>query len=573
MCTSIGDGRIGKRVVAGELSICPEQMGVATFSPRILPVIGGQVASGTFMILYWQPCLRCLEPIAIQPGPGLRTMAQHIHQVAHMTPIAFDNSYAKLSDRFYSPQSPAQVPAPAWIACNTEQAKDMGIDPEWLASEAGLAMAAGNQLPAGAEPIATVYAGHQFGSYNPQLGDGRAVLLGEVIRPDGQRVDVQLKGAGRTPYSRGGDGKSPLGPVLREYLLSEAMYALGVPTTRALAAVSTGEPVYREQALPGAILTRVAKSHLRIGTFQFFAARQDHEALSQLVDYTINRHYPAAAQAAIPALALFESVVAAQAELIAQWQSLGFIHGVMNTDNMLLSGETIDYGPCAFMEAYHPGKVFSSIDSHGRYAFGNQPAIGQWNLAQLAQALLPLLDEDPNMAVEMAQQALNEYPDKFFAAYHQRMAAKLGISQWQEGDEQLYQDFLELLAEHQCDFTLAFRRLSELAEPTAEQPLAALLDFPPSFDGWLHRWQARLAEQPRSPAQTRRDMEAVNPVFIPRNHLVEQAIHAATWERDLSLFEQLLEVLGAPFGYRPEWQRYATPAGPDEQVRQTFCGT
>ncbi|GAB3375629.1 YdiU family protein [Spongiibacter taiwanensis] len=490
-----------------------------------------------------------------------------------MTPIAFDNSYAKLSDRFYSPLSPAQVPAPAWIACNTELAKDVGIDPQWLASDAGLAMAAGNQLPAGAEPIATVYAGHQFGSYNPQLGDGRAVLLGEVIRPDGQRVDVQLKGAGRTPYSRGGDGKSPLGPVLREYLLSEAMYALGVPTTRALAAVSTGEPVYREQALPGAILTRVAKSHLRIGTFQFFAARQDHEALSQLVDYTINRHYPAATQAAIPALALFESVVAAQAELIAQWQSLGFIHGVMNTDNMLLSGETIDYGPCAFMEAYHPGKVFSSIDSHGRYAFGNQPAIGQWNLAQLAQALLPLLDEDPNMAVEMAQQALNEYPDKFFAAYHQRMAAKLGISQWQAGDEQLYQDFLDLLAEHQCDFTLAFRRLFQLAHPEYEAPLSDLFAFPEAFTPWLSRWQGRRDGQPDTDESVRRAMLQANPLFIPRNHRVEQAIHAATWENNLAPFQQLLAVVTQPFDARTEWLAYAAPASPDEAVQRTFCGT
>ncbi|AKH69221.1 hypothetical protein IMCC21906_01543 [Spongiibacter sp. IMCC21906] len=494
-----------------------------------------------------------------------------------MTPakkLSFDNSYARLPEGFYSRQLPATTPQPGLIRVNRDLATALNIDADWLASDDGLAMLAGNQMPEGADPIATVYAGHQFGSFNPQLGDGRAILIGEVLDQQGQRFDIQLKGAGRTPYSRGGDGKSPLGPVIREYIVSEAMFAMGVPTTRALAAVTTGEQVYRDQVLPGAILTRVAKSHIRIGSLQFFAAKGQTDAVETLLNHLIQRHFPDAESADIPALAVFTEVMHRQAELIAQWQSLGFIHGVMNTDNMLLSGETIDYGPCAFMEEYHPGKVFSSIDAQGRYAFGNQPAIAQWNLAQLAQCLLPLLDENMEMAVEMAQQVLNEFPDIFFSAYRQRMAAKLGLTSCDEDDEKLYQDFLALLEQEKCDFTLAFRRLSELSHSSGEiESIADIFTFSDTFSPWLARWQTRQQQDPLQPSQAQQQMLAANPVFIPRNHLVEEAIQTATQDGNFDRFHQLLTVLEQPFHYHSQWQDYARPAKPEERVLQTFCGT
>ncbi len=487
--------------------------------------------------------------------------------------IPFDNSYVQLPDDFYHPQPPETVPAPALIRCNDALARFLGIDPEQLRHPDSIAALAGNGLLDGSEPIATVYAGHQFGGWNPQLGDGRAILLGEVVASNGQRFDIQLKGSGRTPFSRGGDGKSPLGPVLREYIVSEAMAALGIPTTRSLAAVSTGEMVFREAGgLPGAVLTRVASSHIRVGTVQYFAARENLDALRQLVDYTLARHFPDRKDSDNPALALLSAVVEKQAELIPLWLGVGFIHGVMNTDNMLLCGETIDYGPCAFLEEYHPGTVFSPIDHQGRYAYGNQPAIANWNLAQLAQALLPLIDDDKDQAVAGAQQAINRFPELFFSAYHRVMARKLGIGNFSDDDEPLYQDLLEIMEQEKADFTLAFRRLNELAGGEPEN-IADIFDFSPAFDGWLDRWRERLAQDILSDEERHALMRAANPVFIPRNHRVEEAIDAAQKDGNLRPFNALMKVLAVPFDYREEDRPYMLPAKPQERVLRTFCGT
>ncbi len=488
--------------------------------------------------------------------------------------LPFDNSYERLPEHFYTRQPPEPVPAPELIRLNRELATALGLNANWLASEAGINMLAGNHVPEGASSIATVYAGHQFGNWNPQLGDGRALLLGEVVGSDGIRYDIQLKGSGRTPYSRGGDGKSPLGPVLREYIVSEAMAALGVPTTRALAAVSSGEQVVRDRLLPGAILTRVAQSHIRIGTVQFFASRGDVDALRALIDHVIDRHYPEAREADNPVRALLDGVIANQARLVARWQLLGFIHGVMNTDNMLLSGETIDYGPCAFMDRYHPGTVFSSIDHGGRYAYGNQPAIAHWNLAALAQALLPLLSDDQEQAVELAQKAVDAFPELFLSAYRAGMADKLGLESVREEDEALAQGLLTLMEQESLDFTLTFRRLAELAgehEPATN--VSALCPLPESLEPWLQRWRQRLASDTRTPEARQAAMLAANPVFIPRNHLVEEAIAAAQNEGDYAPFHALVERLSRPCDYHLDDIRYATPPQPEQVVTQTFCGT
>jgi uncharacterized protein YdiU (UPF0061 family) len=488
--------------------------------------------------------------------------------------ITFENSYARLPERFYSRREPVPVAAPGPIRVNAPLAELLGIDPQWLASAEGTAVVAGNSIPRGAEPIATVYAGHQFGSYNPQLGDGRAILLGEVIARDGLRYDIQLKGSGPTPYSRGGDGRAPLGAVLREYLVSEAMYALGLPTTRALAAVTTGERVARETFLPGAVLARVAKSHIRIGTFQFFAARQDTEALHLLVEHTLQRHYPEALDTANRPLALLQSVISAQANLVARWQLLGFIHGVMNTDNMLLSGETIDYGPCAFMDEFDPGKVFSSIDHAGRYAYRNQPGIAHWNLAALAQALLPVLHSDQEKAVALAQEAVDSFPNQFLDAHAAGMAAKLGLSQLHGDDSALVEDLLQLMEQERIDFTLAFRRLADLADRDGcGASVGDLFDFAPAFGPWLDRWRNRLAAESTSCAERQAAMYLANPVFIPRNHLVEEALQAAVEHGDLAPFNRLVEILARPFDYDPALARYAMPPRPEQVVHQTFCGT
>lgn len=482
----------------------------------------------------------------------------------------FDNSYARLPDRFYARQAPVPVADPTLIRVNRPLANRLGIDPDWLESAEGVRVIAGNFVPEGAEPIATVYAGHQFGSWNPRLGDGRAILLGEVIGSDGERYDLQLKGSGITPFSRMGDGRAPLGPVIREYLVSEAMAALGVPTSRTLAAATTGESVYRETRLDGGVLVRVAKSHIRIGTLQYFASKQDFDALRQLVDHVIARHYPDAAEADNPVRAMFAQVLVRQAELIARWQSLGFIHGVMNTDNMLLSGETIDYGPCAFMDGYDSAAVFSSIDHGGRYAYRNQPGIAHWNLACLAQTLLPLLADDEETATEIAQTALDGFPELYAEAWFERLREKFGLAAMEAGDAELIQEFLDLLERGRVDFTLAFRRLAELAGPVSE--LGELFDFPESFADWLQRWQQRCAQETGDSDSRQRRMMAVNPAFTARNHLVEEAI-ARAYEGDFAPFNRLLERLEKPYDYSTEDILLATPPKPEQVVQQTFCGT
>jgi uncharacterized protein YdiU (UPF0061 family) len=418
------------------------------------------------------------------------------------------------------------------------------------------------------------YAGHQFGGFSPQLGDGRAILLGEVIDRNGARRDIQLKGSGPTPFSRRGDGRAALGPVLREYIIGEAMHALGIPTTRALAAVTTGEDVMREKALPGAVLTRVAASHIRVGTFQFFAVRRDEEGLRALTDYVIQRHYPDLAGAENPAAALLVRVIDRQAELIARWMLIGFIHGVMNTDNMAISGETIDYGPCAFMDNYDPATVYSSIDEHGRYAYGNQPVIGQWNLSRLAETLLPLIAEDREKAVDIAQEAINSYPAKFEAAFIAGYRKKLGLFSAEDGDAVLVKQLMDVMAANKADFTLTFRGLSEAAgDPAADAKVRALFEDPAAFDGWAAEWRQRLAREGGDPAERVVAMKAVNPAFIPRNHLVEEALSAAVNSGDLAPFEKLIGVLARPFEDQPDVPAYALPPRPEQVVRATFCGT
>jgi serine/tyrosine/threonine adenylyltransferase len=486
----------------------------------------------------------------------------------------FENTYARLPERFYARVVPTPVRAPRLIRVNNELALNLGLDADWLAGSEGLEVLAGRVVPEAAEPIAMAYAGHQFGHFVPQLGDGRAILLGEVIDQQGIRRDVQLKGSGRTPFSRGGDGRAALGPVLREYVVSEAMAALGIPTTRSLAAVMTGETVARETPLPGAVLTRVATSHVRIGTFQFFAARGDLEGLRLLADHVISRHYPEAARADRPYRSLLELVIVRQAELIARWLLVGFIHGVMNTDNMSIAGETIDYGPCAFMDEYHPAKVFSSIDQQGRYAYANQPQIATWNLARFAETLLPLIDEDQQKAIKQAEGVLEGFLARFEAAYSAGMRQKLGFSTEADGDLGLAGEFLSLLATNQVDFTLAFRRLSDAAGSlAAETDLRSLFNDEQAFGTWAERWRSRLMREPNHGDERRARMRAVNPAFIPRNHRVEAMIEAASEREDFAPFEELLLVLAKPFEDQACFARYMDPPRPHERVCQTFCGT
>ena len=489
--------------------------------------------------------------------------------------LPFDNSYACLPERFYTRQLPEPVSSPGLIRVNHALARHLGIEPNWLESEPGVDFITGNFIPIGAEPIATVYAGHQFGGWNPQLGDGRAILLGEIIAADGIRHDIQLKGSGRTPYSRAGDGRAPLGPVLREYIVSEAMAVLNVPTTRALAAATTGEELIREGLVPGAVLVRIAQSHIRIGTFQFFAAQKDFEALKILVDHVIHRHYPEAAQADKPVRSMLDGVVARQASLIAQWQSLGFIHGVMNTDNMLLSGETVDYGPCAFMDEFDSGMVFSSIDQGGRYAYRNQPYIAHWNLSMLAQTLLPLLDDDQEKALGQGQAAIDAFPDLYMAAYQNVMREKLGVAKSGADDEVLIQDLLNLMQEEKTDFTLTFRRLSDLAGPEKEpvNGISSIFELPETFAPWLDRWRKRLSDEAQDASGRQAAMYALNPAYIARNHLVEEVIDAAINQQDFEPFHTLVEMLAQPFEFSDAHTRYAIPPRPEQIVRQTFCGT
>ncbi len=480
----------------------------------------------------------------------------------------FQNTYAALPASFFARVAPTPVASPRLIKLNRALAIQLGLDPDLLESPEGAEILAGKRLPDGADPIAMAYAGHQFGHFVPQLGDGRAILLGEVIDKDGVRRDIQLKGSGPTPFSRRGDGRAALGPVLREYIVSEAMFALGIPTTRSLAAVTSGERVQRETMLPGAVLTRVASSHIRVGTFQFFAARGDTDGVRALADHVIARHYPDIGIAERSYHALLERVVARQADLVARWLLVGFIHGVMNTDNCSISGETIDYGPCAFMDEYNPAQVFSSIDEMGRYAYANQPQIALWNLTRLAECLLPLFSDDKDQAIEQAQFILGEFAEKFTAAYQSGLRRKIGLFTERDGDEALVQDLLDAMARNQADFTLTFRHLSDAAAGKVRDQFTD----PAAYEEWATRWRQRLAEEPQSAAERQAAMRSVNPAFIPRNHRIEAVIAAAVND-DYKPFEQLLTVLSKPFEDQPQFAAYAEPPLPNQRVTQTFCGT
>jgi uncharacterized protein YdiU (UPF0061 family) len=489
--------------------------------------------------------------------------------------FSFDNSYARQPDRFYARVAPTKVSEPRVVKVNRALAELLSLDADQLASPEGAQLLAGNTLPPGADPIALAYAGHQFGGFVRQLGDGRAILLGEIVGTDGKRRDLQLKGSGRTPFSRGGDGRAALGPVLREYLVSEAMAALGVPTTRALAAVTTGDRVHRDEGmLPGAVLTRVAASHLRVGTFEFFSARDDEEALSALATYALARHYPDAAGSGNDALALLERVIDAQARLVAAWLGVGFVHGVMNTDNTSISGETIDYGPCAFLDEYDPRKKFSSIDRGGRYAFANQPGIAQWNLTRLAETLLPLLHDDEDEAARLATERLEGFSALFENAYAGVMRAKLGLTREEDDDSALAADLRGRLATNDVDYTVFFRALCASAEsPSADAKVAESFANAGAFHEWAERWRARLAKEEIEPAARAAAMRRANPAFIPRNHRVEEMIQAAVQRNDFAPFETLLDVLARPYDDQPEHAHLAEPPLPEERVTATFCGT
>ncbi len=477
-----------------------------------------------------------------------------------------EHTYSNLPALFHAPASPTPASAPKFVVFNTRLASVLGLDVHALDSPQGAALFAGNVLPDNARPLAQAYAGHQFGHFTA-LGDGRAILLGEQITPESVRVDIQLKGAGRTPYSRNGDGRAAVGPMLRELIVSEAMHALGIPTSRSLAVVSTGDPVYREEVLPGAVLTRVAASHLRVGTFQWAAAHRDVSALRALADYTIHRHYPDVSDTAHPHLALLDAIIDRQASLIAKWQLVGFVHGVMNTDNMSLAGETIDYGPCAFMDTYDPSTVFSSIDSQGRYAYGNQPAIAQWNLARLAEAMLPLFETNEARAAELAGEAVARFAECFDRHWLAGMRGKLGLFSAEEGDADLVGALLAWMLDSRADFTNTFRLLSTPDEAESVARTDAL------FRIWHARWRARLGRQPQSMDDANALMRRRSPAIIPRNHKVEEALAAASDERDLGPLNALLGVLAAPYDYSRSVGEFVSPAVTGGRTYRTFCGT
>ncbi len=476
------------------------------------------------------------------------------------------SSYASLPERFFARVQPTHVAAPQLVKLNSALASDLALDLSGLDAPALANLFAGNVLPQGAVPIAMAYAGHQFGHFVAQLGDGRAILIGDMRDRAGVRRDIQLKGCGRTPYSRNGDGRAALGPVLREYLVSEAMYALGIPTTRSLAAVTTGEFVQRETLLPGAIVTRVAASHVRVGTFEYFAARGDVAGTRILADYVIDRHYPQCAHEQSPYLALLGEVVSRQAALIARWMNVGFIHGVMNTDNMAVSGETIDFGPCAFMDAFDPATVFSSIDERGRYSFANQPNAALWNLARFAETLLPLIDADTQRAIGAATESIATFETLFKDCWLDGMRRKLGLSTSEQGDRQLAEDLLRAMQRNQADFTLSFRALCAAArDPHGQEAVGD--------SEWMQRWRARVSRESTSPDLRAESMQQANPAYIPRNHRVEQAIVAAVERGDFAPFEELSKVLAEPNAARAAFAAYANPPEPQERVLQTFCGT
>ena len=496
-----------------------------------------------------------------------------------MTTFKPEQSYTQLSNQLAIPCVPSPVASPQWIAFNRSLANDLGIPKQWHDTDAGLQLYAGNELPDWVQPHALAYAGHQFANFVPQLGDGRALLLTEVVDNHNQRFDIQLKGAGRTPFSRGGDGRSAIGPVLREYLVSEAMHVMGVPTTRALAAVVTGEWVQRETAQPGAILTRVASSHLRVGTAQYVLGLKNYKLLKQFADYVIQRHYPRTAEATNPYLELLNQVVDKQAQLIAKWMSLGFIHGVMNTDNMTLSGETIDYGPCAFMEAYAPTQKFSYIDRRGRYAYQNQPPIAMWNLARYAETLLPLIHDDSEQAVALATTAVEQFETRYQQYYASAMAAKIGHADAANAPltQQLLERLLQLMHTHHVDFTLAFRYLADTTKGAPR--FVSLFSDASGADktavdhakSWYQDWLA--SHKSGDINAVTMAMKQVNPAIIPRNHRIEEAIQAAQNEGDLTLFNRLHQALQQPFDETPEVADFMVPALPNEQVTTTFCGT
>lgn len=478
----------------------------------------------------------------------------------------FDNSYAGLPEAFFTKQSLNPVSSPTLVILNYQLAASLGLNAEALDNNDGAAVFAGNRIPEGALPIAQAYAGHQFG-YFTMLGDGRAMLLGEHITPKGERFDIQLKGSGRTPYSRGGDGRAALGPMLREYIISEAMQALGIPTTRSLAVVITGEPVIREAVLPGAVLTRVAASHIRVGTFQYASAWGTTEDLKALADYTLQRHYPGIKADENRYLSLLKEVIRRQAALIAKWQLVGFIHGVMNTDNMTISGETIDYGPCAFMDTYDPATVFSSIDVHGRYAYGNQPDIAAWDLARFAEALLPLLHENEEQAIKLAEDAVSDFPGLFRREWLLGMRAKIGLFSEEPGDEELIEGLLNMMKEYGADYTNTFRALTY--DKMEDTPMFDAAEFAK----WHDRWEERLGRQQEPREVSMELMQRSNPAVIPRNHRVEEALEAAVKHGDYSVMERLLNVLSDPFAHSPEQIEYCTLPGPTNKPYRTFCGT
>jgi len=484
----------------------------------------------------------------------------------------FENTYARLPPRFYTRTEPTPVAAPRLIRFNAPLAQELGIEVD-PGDEQGIAQAlSGNRLLPGSEPLAMAYAGHQFGQFVPQLGDGRAILLGEVRGRDGVLRDIHLKGAGRTPFSRGGDGRAALGPVLREYVVSEAMTALGIPSTRALAAVATGETVLREEPLPGAILTRIAASHVRVGTFQFFAAREDFDAVRTLADYVIARHYPDIKPADNPYLELLNALMRRQASLVAKWLQVGFIHGVMNTDNYTVSGETIDYGPCAFMDVYDANQVFSSIDARGRYAYSNQPSIAQWNLVRFAETLLPLIDPNQERAVALATESINAFAARIDLEWLKGMRAKLGLTAEDPRDRDLVQNLLGIMQRTHADFTVTFRDLCGVAESNETGTIGAL-GADGEFQTWLADWKSRCALEPESGAARAAAMRAVNPRYIPRNHRIEELIAAAAEHGDFSPFHKFIGVLSKPFDEQPEFEAYAAPPRPEQRVAHTFCGT
>ncbi|GAB59133.1 protein adenylyltransferase SelO [Rheinheimera nanhaiensis] len=487
-------------------------------------------------------------------------------------PFAVHHTLAALGSPFSLPCQPTAVAAPQWLAFNPELAAQLRLPQAFWGTDTGVGLFSGNNLPDWTKPVAHAYAGHQFGHFVPQLGDGRALLLAELEDESGQLFDLQLKGAGQTPFSRRGDGRSPLGPVLREYLVSEAMHALGVPTTRALAAVLTGDWVQRETAEPGAILCRVAKSHIRIGSFQYLAAQGDTAQLTTFADYVIQRHYPGCANSANPYLALLEAVISAQAVLIAQWMSLGFIHGVMNTDNMSISGETIDYGPCAFMDSFNPAQVYSFIDRNGRYAWGNQPKMASWNLARFAETLLPLISDNTEQAVALATKALQQFNLINETEFRALIGKKLGISEATAADEPLIRDYLNLMVKNSADFTLAFRLLSQ-SVADINQGAATLFNDQTAWQQWAGRWQQRLAEQGLTSADLQSSMDAVNPALIPRNHQIAKAIEFATSDGDLTLFNRLHNALKTPFMLSEQDEELGHPPTPQQCISNTFCGT